>query len=1014
MARALTLAPNGSAVRDLLAAGASEAAIAGDSVATFAAFSARTVERRWPLRIPSPTERLALALAAAEEAGLQIPPRSASGLAVALSDLHGSGVTPAQLRGIGPETPLLAAVLRRHTALLEARSLCDARALPRLAADAIRKGAALGFERVEIAPRSSLTQAELDLCAALAERAEVCVRLPFDAAREELFGPLNAAHQELFRGAGRVSVEALDPGATATGGFGEALRTLFTREENVSESLQAFSTGSPETETREVAVRVRDLLRAGVAPDRIAVSGSGPTLEPFAHALRAAGIPVAAASMQSLKRTPPGQLALALLRLCELGIPRDGLCQLLASGQLGLGWRSSAGGASRRAARWIRALREEGCGDQRSGTLLPPLRLWVARKPHHAPELVVLEGAVKRIEGLPETGTSAHHATALWEVMRSLSPRPEKRSQRKPAAGIQLSLLDARLTAGQSLPAPIILWSAAEAQDALDGFKEVVSELVSLEKGHSPLPVMSRAGFASLLEACLEHAQARTALPSAGGVALGEVQSLIGRDLDHVIFVGQNDERIELFGGGDLWLDDGLRAGVSRRLDRPAALPPTGPKAQQRYRDLTFYLACCSARVSITASRSRSDELGNATEPSASFMQIARRAARGAHRLDFSARPLGADCLTRAEAVSLDPDATQARAEGGALAVELAQLRQQTRDREAAIRAGRTDRYSGGLYAADLLAELREHLSFSPEKAASPSRLDKLTGCGFRGFVEQGLNLKADRIRGDWLDAMGEGTLFHRCLEVAFRALKTAGLLPLQGGVRRPTEQAVFLAGVREVLDTHEQESAPGHPLVWGALRRKTERQLLRVYAAELSEADGFTPSAFELNYGSPETPAVALELEDGTTVFIGGKIDRLDARDGDLRVIDYKRGSIEAKERRLRRLLGRADLQLPVYAWLASAGRLGRAADALYFSVERAERSKALSEICMEHGIDLQAFLGPARADAEGPQSLVTTLREVIGRARSGQLPVVPGDCANCPLSACCRVGPLYEELDD
>ncbi len=1019
MARALTLAPNGAAVRDLLAANAGESAIAGDSVATFAAFAARIVERRWPLRIPSPTERLVLALAAAEEAGIEVAPRSASAFAVTLSDLHGSGVTPKQLAAMGAEARPLTRALERHAALLAARSLCDARALPALAAHALKDGAPLAFAHVDVTPRASLTQAELTLIAALSARAEVRVRLPFDAAREDLFIPLNAAHQELFRIAGTVVVEAADPaGSVPIDDLRDALQSLFAREPKVSEALNAFSAGSPETEAREIAVRVRDLLRAGTPPDRIAVAGVAASLDPAVHALRVAGVPAAVAAQRPLKRTPSGELALALLHQTELGLPRDGIAQLLAAGQLLLGWQQGRGEATRRAARWMRALKEEGCGDQRSGTLLPPLRLWAAKKPgDRTRELEALEAAVKRMEALPESGTPAQHATALWELMGALNPPVEKRKKAKHAAAIQLSLLQGRTGTGQPAEAPLALWSVAEANQAHEGFEKVIAELVNLARGNSPLPLMSRSAFASLLEACLDHAQAPSAVPSAGGVAVGEVSALIGREVDHLFFVGQNDDRAEVLGGQDLWLDDGLRGEVSRRLERPAALPLTGPKAQQRQRDLTFYLSCCAARRSITVSRSRSDALGSPTEPSALFAQVANRARGGAVRLSFSARPLAAACLTRAEAISLDPAAPQVLSVGGSVALELGALRQQVRAREAAIRAGLSDPYSGELQSPDLLTALREHLAFPADESASPSRIDKLTGCAFRGFVEQALGVRVDRERGDWLDALGEGTLFHRCLEVAFRALQTEGLLPVQGGARREVEQAVFRAALRGVLDVYEQEAAPGHPLVWGAVRRKAERQLMRVYAAEAAEADRFTPTAFELAYGSRETPAVPLTLDDGSTVFIGGKIDRLDERDGELRVIDYKRGSIEAKTRRLRQLLGRADLQLPIYAWLVSSATPGRLADARYFSVEKAQGSTLLSEICTKSGTDLKTFLGSAMAGqdgARGPPPLVTTLRAVIGAARAGQLPVVPGDCAHCALASGCRVGPLYEERDD
>src|SRR5262249_6000455 len=138
--------------------------------------------------------------------------------------------------------------------LLRANALCDSQALPRLAAGALREGATLAFDTVDVSPRHSFTQAELELCTVLAERGHVVVHLSFDPERAELFAPLNAVDQEVARAGGRIRVESGKP-----------------RPE--PHSVHAFSAGSPEAEAREVAVRIRDLMRAGVPPDRVAIAG---------------------------------------------------------------------------------------------------------------------------------------------------------------------------------------------------------------------------------------------------------------------------------------------------------------------------------------------------------------------------------------------------------------------------------------------------------------------------------------------------------------------------------------------------------------------------------------------------------------------------------------------------------------------------------------------------------------------------------------------------------------------
>jgi hypothetical protein len=527
--RILTLVPTAAAVRDLLAARARPEAIPGDSAATFSSFSRKLVERHFPLRAPSVTERLSLALAAGRTAGLQLAPRAASGFAATLGDLHASGITPKQLGRLGAKARQLGAALETHQALLEANSLCDARALPRVAAGALGRNAPLPFDAIEVAPRQSLSQAELDLCAALAERADLVVRLPFDPERKELFSPLNAVDQELARIGGKARIEAGDPLSVLTreADLGSAVRSLFSAEPRPSDAVHAFSAGSPEAEARAVVVRVREWVRAGVPPDRVAVAGWRSPPDSLAQSLRAAGIPVATASLRTLKSTPPGQLALALLRLCELGVPRDGLCQLLAAGQLALTKDFVPGGkGSRTVAHWVRALREEGCGDQRSGTLLPPLRLWVARHAgQRAEELAALEAAVARIEQLPEEGTLAQHARALWDAMQAIAPKPVGlRNAPKSAGGapLQMNLLDAGAKKSWD-PSPVLLWSAADATEARDRLQAVVSDLVRLERALGSRLILDRAAFAGFLEVCLEQEEARSVMPSAGGVIFTDV-----------------------------------------------------------------------------------------------------------------------------------------------------------------------------------------------------------------------------------------------------------------------------------------------------------------------------------------------------------------------------------------------------------------------------------------------------------------------------------------------------------
>jgi RecB family exonuclease len=678
---------------------------------------------------------------------------------------------------------------------------------------------------------------------------------------------------------------------------------------------------------------------------------------------------------------------------------------------------------------------------------LPPLRAHLERqggalsggdrRPVDRLELVrELDRALGVVEALPSRGRVGSHAAALWAALRQLgTTQALVSSPPEPLVG-----------AGSGEERSRSRVASAETALALERLGEVLSELAGLRdvsgvRG-AGWPSLSRGEFAGLLGAALAGEPAPAGRDVAAGVALCDPGALVGRRFDHVFLLGLVDREAE--GDGEALLPAALREAICRRLERPAALRASGRVAQRKQERLGLYLACCSARLTLSASAPRMDVGGSPIEPAALLRELARVAGREEpERLERPLLPVGELCLTRGEAIAAHwQDPALRSAEPGPVA-QVAQLAERERRRREAIIAGRADPASGALAggsegAAELLARLVARLERKP---LSPSLLELMAGCGFRALCDRILDLGPPEERGEELAANEGGTVRHACLKAAFEALGREGLLPLEGGTRRRRELQTFLGGANAALDAYEREAPVGHPTVWAAERRTIVRQLVRVYGRELTDR-GWEPAYFELGFqreaggdpaqappqlslwaqprpaDEPRRDPIRLDLPGGA-VLLGGKVDRVDRRAGGLRVIDYKTGGIDSKQRHLAEGFGETQLQLAIYALLVrQALAPASTVDAAYISISEAKLSKTIATVCGQQEVDLELFLATddasrARCRDEQLPNLVERIATLVARARAGEFPVTPGDCRYCDHVSACRVGPYYEELD-
>lgn len=179
---------------------------------------------------------------------------------------------------------------------------------------------------------------------------------------------------------------------------------------------------------------------------------------------------------------------------------------------------------------------------------------------------------------------------------------------------------------------------------------------------------------------------------------------------------------------------------------------------------------------------------------------------------------------------------------------------------------------------------------FGKDLHLSASKIEKYHLCRFSYFCQYGL--KANERRKASIDALEYGSFVHFIMEKFFGTFTKADLLALDD------------QKISSVISDVSEEYANLH---FGGLSTKSARfnylfdgvkeasfTLVKHLISELSQSD-FTPVDYELDIGK-DISAYRLELSDGLSVTVTGKVDRADIlkRDGKayIRIVDYKTGT--------------------------------------------------------------------------------------------------------------------------
>lgn len=416
------------------------------------------------------------------------------------------------------------------------------------------------------------------------------------------------------------------------------------------------------------------------------------------------------------------------------------------------------------------------------------------------------------------------------------------------------------------------------------------------------------AAFRDLFEVGISQVEIGILPPTKDGLMMGTMQRTRTGEMKALVVVGANEGVLPnekpgsgLFGSDEknLFKENGIelckvddvrfleeRMGIYRNLSKP--------------------------RERLWISYSLSDAEGGPARPSGVFTKLAGL---------FGDTPVARDVLNRqsdAELVGAGPaglrhltEALQAACEGRPLAPHwheaLAWFKQNKPEALEPIRAGiaftnkQEDlgrEMTAALYMGNIGSTREEALEPSPELSLSPSRLERYARCPFSHFVQYGLKPEERRIFE--IAPREIGDIYHECLMEMSRHLTARGIAitdPASPWMTISREECrTFVEDViakksgtyREgILEAGNEEKYRGRRITdicekvcWAVIEQVRAGEILR--------------SSFEAPFGrGRRIPPIPVNLGEGRTAYIEGKIDRVDYLPGErVKIIDYKTGN--------------------------------------------------------------------------------------------------------------------------
>ena len=183
---------------------------------------------------------------------------------------------------------------------------------------------------------------------------------------------------------------------------------------------------------------------------------------------------------------------------------------------------------------------------------------------------------------------------------------------------------------------------------------------------------------------------------------------------------------------------------------------------------------------------------------------------------------------------------------------------------------------------------------YGGDVGASVTRLEQQAACACAQFLAYGLEL---RERKEFTFAMVDlGTVFHRAIELFFRKM---GERQMDFGTITEEERkeltSLCVEEATEQYGSNVLKSNARNAYMVQRILRITDRTVWAL--GEQIKQSGFVPVGFEVEFRAADTDSLKLPLTSGETMYLNGKIDRVDLKEEEdriyINIIDYKSGSM-------------------------------------------------------------------------------------------------------------------------
>ena len=430
-----------------------------------------------------------------------------------------------------------------------------------------------------------------------------------------------------------------------------------------------------------------------------------------------------------------------------------------------------------------------------------------------------------------------------------------------------------------------------------------------------------------------------------------------------------------------------------RLNERGASLPTIEQRRRERAWQLAIALGGSTSSMTLSyAVRGGTD--GREASPAPALLQVLRTATGDANQSYDDLRARFGEPVSPVPTVSSDAidarDVVFAHMTDGALLLNAESV---VRDLNVGLNRGLkavAERASGhagpyhGIVAA--AGELDPRVTLQP---VSPSALENLASCSLRWFYANALNARPpeDTVFDPmmWLNVLERGSALHRI----YQRLVDARLYEQAPSAARRTAVSAI---VNEVAD----EFARVIPVGGAAVRARevalldNDAQLFVNAEHEAYKQDPWTVVATESEFGfALDDDAATLPLDDGTSLRVRGRVDRVDRLSDDtLRLVDYKSGKSFELDTTRGAFDGGRKLQLAVYSPAVS-----KKFDAVVSAAEYHFPTRKGNGVV-------------ARANAELLEAAPRIVRTLLDDVAAGRFvaTIDKDDCSFCNYAAICR----------